>query len=313
MNSLDYIAANINDERSLNSFKQFLKTNSTAIKGGVIFSYLPEIKKDKDLKSKFLVTPIHTPFQQILSSMVQLKSNRNDKNSIIDPIHIMSVDNEEINLRIIERFLKGYPIKVSSFTNPLIAIESAKNHPYDLILMDIFMPEMKGYDASAIIRKNGANQNTPIIAATATVSSGERKCIFQNKMTDILIKPFNKDLLLSIIQKHKKVETIYLSKEKIENIDVNAAIMKSIVNIRGFGDINSELSKIIEIEKLTTVLFYTEHIKCKDEFSKLFYELKIAYYHKNSPIETFFDQINELLITIENQISSVMGNNNVKI
>jgi len=73
------------------------------------------------------------------------------------------------------------------------AVEMAKHKDYDLVLMDIFMPRMDGYEATRHLREQGFSK--PIIAVTASALKGEREKCVEAGMNDILIKPFKrKDL-----------------------------------------------------------------------------------------------------------------------
>jgi len=77
-----------------------------------------------------------------------------------------------------------------------------KNLDIDLILMDIQMPVMDGYEATRQIRQ--FNKDVVIIAQTAFGLSADRDITIQAGCNDYIVKPFNKDDLLSLIQKYFK-------------------------------------------------------------------------------------------------------------
>ncbi len=80
------------------------------------------------------------------------------------------------------------------------AVEAAARNPYDVILMDIQMPEMDGFQATGRIRATAAGRDLPIIALTAHALSGEReKCLAQG-MSDYLTKPFKAHDLFAIVE-----------------------------------------------------------------------------------------------------------------
>ncbi|TAL66106.1 MAG: response regulator [Bacteroidetes bacterium] len=81
------------------------------------------------------------------------------------------------------------------------AIEACRNNPdIDLILMDIQMPVMDGYDATRQIRQ--FNKSVVIIAQTAFALSGEREKAIEVGCNDYISKPILKDKLLELIQKY---------------------------------------------------------------------------------------------------------------
>mgnify|MGYP000987176861 FL=1 len=81
---------------------------------------------------------------------------------------------------------------------------------YDLILMDISMPEMDGYTATREIRsgKHTSNNNLPIIAMTASALIGENQKCFKAGMNDYISKPFEPQNLLNKISNHVTINLI---------------------------------------------------------------------------------------------------------
>ena len=76
---------------------------------------------------------------------------------------------------------------------------------YDLVLMDVQMPEMDGYEATRIIRNTTSkviNHDVPIIAMTAHAMAGDRKLCLDAGMDDYVSKPVNPEELLKTINKH---------------------------------------------------------------------------------------------------------------
>ncbi|MGL5726796.1 MAG: response regulator, partial [Plesiomonas sp.] len=86
--------------------------------------------------------------------------------------------------------------------NGLDAVEHASRQQFDIILMDIQMPEMDGIRASELIRQQIYNQTTPIIAVTAHAMSGERERLIAAGMDDYLTKPIDESMLQRIMALH---------------------------------------------------------------------------------------------------------------
>jgi len=70
----------------------------------------------------------------------------------------------------------------------------------DLILMDIMMPEMDGYETMRQIRKNHKDKDTTIIAVTAKAMKGDRQKCLESGASDYITKPVNVDQLLSLMR-----------------------------------------------------------------------------------------------------------------
>ncbi len=110
-------------------------------------------------------------------------------------LSILLVEDNELNQRLMKIGLTRYNYKVTIATNGLEGVQMFKDQLFDLILMDIMMPVMDGFEATKEIRKiENMNQtlgHIPIIAFTAnTINNDREKCI-KGGMDDILEKPFD--------------------------------------------------------------------------------------------------------------------------
>ncbi len=116
----------------------------------------------------------------------------------IQPLRIMAVDDNPANLKLITALLKERVEHVDTATNGRQALEFATQHQYDLIFMDIQMPEMDGVTACREIRKTPLNVETPIVAVTAHAMAGERERLLSEGMDDYLTKPIEEHILEQI-------------------------------------------------------------------------------------------------------------------
>ena len=81
------------------------------------------------------------------------------------------------------------------------AIEMLQSTPdIDVVLMDIMMPDMDGYDTMQAIRKTGRSDDLPIIAVTAKAMKGDREKMLEAGAWDYLAKPVDTDQLLSVLR-----------------------------------------------------------------------------------------------------------------
>ena len=119
---------------------------------------------------------------------------------------ILLVEDNEINLEIEVELLQDVGFFVDTATDGSIAVEKVKNSrpgDYALILMDIQMPVMDGYDATIAIRQleNPALANIPIIALSANTLDDDRKKSMESGMNAHLSKPVNMPQLMELIGK----------------------------------------------------------------------------------------------------------------
>lgn len=119
-------------------------------------------------------------------------------------IKVLVAEDNYINQKLISKLLlnKGYDITiVDDGQKVLDALEKDKYH---IILMDIQMPIMDGYQATKLIRAKEitSGKYIPIIAVTAFAMESDRQKCFEIGMDDYISKPFNKDDFYKIIEKH---------------------------------------------------------------------------------------------------------------
>ncbi|WP_319475572.1 response regulator [Marispirochaeta aestuarii] len=112
---------------------------------------------------------------------------------------ILVAEDHEVNQILFRTILEndGYTVSVAS--NGKEAVAFAEQDSFDLIFMDVQMPEMNGYEATREIRKAGIE--TPIIAVTASAIKGEQEKCFEAGMDDFLTKPFKKNDLMPVLDK----------------------------------------------------------------------------------------------------------------
>jgi PAS domain S-box-containing protein len=128
------------------------------------------------------------------------------KNSIItnDKLIIFIVEDNKINMLLAKTLIKNIVPNAQIFEleNGEVALEKVKTLLPDLILMDIQMPEMNGYDATVEIRKLPNAKHIPIIALTAGTVMGEKEKCIEYGMNDYIPKPIDKELLKRIIEEN---------------------------------------------------------------------------------------------------------------
>lgn len=112
----------------------------------------------------------------------------------LSKLNILLVEDNPINIKFVISLFADYRIQTGVAENGKIALEKMKANSYDLILMDIEMPEMNGYETTSIIRHT-LKSEVPIIAMTAHAMAGEQDKCLALGMNDYISKPINANLL----------------------------------------------------------------------------------------------------------------------
>lgn len=139
-------------------------------------------------------------------SFVNSKPDK-DRLGAIDLKRILIAEDMEINRELAEIILKETGYLVDSVPDGIDAIEAVKRHAptyYDMILMDIEMPIMGGYDAARLIRKIGREDTStiPIIAVSGNVSDEDKRKALENGMNAHISKPFNVEEMIATIKEY---------------------------------------------------------------------------------------------------------------
>jgi|GEM_PF-294771 len=112
---------------------------------------------------------------------------------------VLLVEDNRINQRLAQELLEVMGVTVSVADNGLQAVEKTADMHFDLVLMDIQMPVMDGYEAAEIIRRQYALEDLPIIAMTANAMFRDRERCLAAGMNDHIVKPVDLAILYSIL------------------------------------------------------------------------------------------------------------------
>jgi len=180
-----------------------------------------EVKSAEGIGTQFLFT---LPFGKADSTYVaNLNKNKGYDATVIAKKKLLVVEDNPINVKFILSLFKQYDIKTDIAENGKIAIDKFKNSNYDLILMDIEMPEMNGYETVDMIR-NTLGSNVPIIAMTAHAMAGEKEKCLRLGMNAYVSKPISEELLF---------ENMFnlLTIESHENTAINQTVSGNVINL----------------------------------------------------------------------------------
>ncbi|MBI1272884.1 MAG: response regulator [Alphaproteobacteria bacterium] len=142
------------------------------------------------------------PFEVTEKETTGAKTQQPDAQTPTIKGRILLVEDNEPNQIVIAGFLRKAGHRVDIAGNGLMAIEKAQTTPYDLVLMDISMPEMDGMTATREIRALGmVASDLPIIAMTALAMAGDRERCIAAGMNDYIRKPIERRALEQTVQR----------------------------------------------------------------------------------------------------------------
>ncbi len=113
---------------------------------------------------------------------------------------VLVADDDVRNIFSLTKALEQHKMKVVSAMDGKEALALAEEGNADIILMDMMMPEMDGFEAISRIRKNPRFKHLPIIAVTAKAMAGDREKCIQAGASDYISKPVDIDQLLSLLR-----------------------------------------------------------------------------------------------------------------
>jgi two-component system sensor histidine kinase BarA len=149
-----------------------------------------------------LVFPISFRSLTLLSQELYEYSDRRQHLMLPLPdINVLAVDDNAPNLELLTTWLQDLNVNVTQAHSGLQAVEYGITQTFDLIFMDIQMPDLDGIEATAQIREQGINKTTPLVALTAHALDNERKSLLSNGFDDYLTKPLSEDQLINTLSR----------------------------------------------------------------------------------------------------------------
>ena len=188
---------------------------------------------------------------------------------------LLIVDDSSENLKLLGNSLKKAGYTVLAALNGKQAIALAESKLPDLILLDVMMPEMNGFEVCNVLKENTLTQNIPVIFLTASIETESVKTGFDVGGIDYIAKPFNPDELILRVKNHLK--------QKTKNDVLEKRLRYRTTLLKNIGD---------EIIAPLSALFQNSH---------------------SAPKHTFPEPMNAQLKNIEASLSAIMKlTNNLK-
>ncbi|HWN89586.1 MAG TPA: HAMP domain-containing protein [Chitinophagaceae bacterium] len=154
-----------------------------------------------DLLLEEMIMLLHIDHKNLLPEKRKLIENLRAKNDILANKKVLVVDDDVRNLFALTTAFDRYAIQTITAESGQEAMTILEeNHDIDIVLMDIMMPEMDGYETTQKIRREHKNKTLPIIAVTAKAMKGDREKCIDAGASDYITKPVKIDQLLSLMR-----------------------------------------------------------------------------------------------------------------
>lgn len=170
---------------------------------------------------------------------------------VLSAFNILIVEDDSINQKILKKLLERSGINVTLAANGKEALRILEKRVFDVILMDIYMPEMNGCDTTKKIREKeaGTGRYTPIIALTAAVQYEEREKYYEAGIDDCIAKPCGRNQIYSVIARvlKSKYQTEVFSLESlVDRLEGDYELARDIIEEVVSGSYEKELFDGIE-------------------------------------------------------------------
>ncbi len=222
-------------------------------------------------------------------------------------LDILIAEDNEMNIKYIDSLLKKWNINHEIAYDGRQAVEKYKAAKFDIVLMDLNMPEMDGFEATRQIREmEGVHSKIPIVALTASTFLSKKHLALQAGMTDFLSKPFTPEQLAEVISKYTDADVE--NKETVIDANSDSPAYHSALNnqhlLEVYGnDMDYALSMFetfIEIidDELTLLINYAETDQ-KEELKGQAHKVKptfamVGLNHITDEMQEFEDSVMEL-------------------
>ena len=159
---------------------------------------------DSDIPDACLARPIEpSQMREVLVSLLTRRSAQASgaEKAQISSMHILLAEDNVSSQKVVRQMLKRLDCTVDVVANGIEALQALQRQPYDLVLMDVRMPEMDGLEATRIIRRRWPEDGPKVIAITAYALEGDREKCLAAGMNDYISKPVKMEELAAILKK----------------------------------------------------------------------------------------------------------------
>lgn len=279
-----------------------------------------EVESEFEKGSKFTVT---LGFRISYQNEVQFMQNK-ERNYDLKGLSILLVEDNNFNRLLIERLFENWNSNLKSAVNSVEAIELCKTNCFDLILMDIQLPDKDGIETAIDIRgMNNCNYSIPIIAFTAHSSEEEKTRSYAAGLNEYILKPFDEnelfDKIVKLTNKNNKQDLYNLNIDYLTNLSKNddefiskilneflKLSVEAIERIEKYKASNDYNSMSPVLHKLKSSLYMVGLESLRPKVVLLEDKIKNETYDK-----IFFKEIENLIFNLENVNKEIIEKINI--
>lgn len=164
------------------------------------FNHYPSLSQHFNVQLRMPLTP--NKIEGLLKAPQFVEKNPLQSRLLNLPeVRVLAVDDMDMNLKLISTWLRDTPVDLTLCNTGADAVAKCQSEEFDLILMDVQMPNMDGLQATQKIRKTPLNLGTPIVAVTAHAFKEEQERLMASGMDDYLPKPIELSQLVETINR----------------------------------------------------------------------------------------------------------------
>lgn len=189
-----------------------------------------KVSSEKDIGTTFsfdiYLEKTDSEKKQLKTEYLELKEIKSKK----DDIKILVADDTKVNRDLLVQLLNSFNLKTIEANDGLEVLEKCKQNHFDLIFMDILMPNLNGLETTSILKQNENYKNIPIVAISANVFEDDKQKALKAGANKFLTKPFEEKDIIITLKEFLDLEFIYKEIEVSKHIKLDKTLSKQIID-----------------------------------------------------------------------------------